>query len=81
MLVMDICEIPNICGYILFEHRLHRYKRFYCLRLQFTSVRSRISVVLFLNTDCTDLRDITLTLVNYICEIPNICGYILFEHR
>ena len=29
-----------------------------------------------LNTDYTDLRDISLTLVIDICEIPNICGSI-----
>ena len=29
-----------------------------------------------LNTDYTDLRDISLMLVIDICEIPNICGSI-----
>ena len=39
-------------------------------------MRSLISVVIFSNTDNTDLRDISLTLVIGICEIPDICGYI-----
>ena len=44
-------------------------------------MKSRISVVVFSNTDYTDLRDVSLALGMGICEIPNICGYIFFEHR
>ena len=33
------------------------------------------------NTDHTDLRDVSLALGMGICGIPNICGYIFFEHR
>ena len=34
---------------------------------------------IFSNTDNTDLRDISLTLVIGICEIPDICGYIFLN--
>ena len=66
----------------IFEHRLHRFEGFSRLRLRLTSVRSRISVVLFLaNTDYTDLRDLPACARDLHLWDLKYLWLFIFEHR
>ncbi len=61
---IDICETTNI----FYEHRLHRLTGYTRLRQELTSVRSRISVVVF-RTQITQINRIySLTLGMSICD-------------